>query len=394
MPKIPVVNAYVKQLNLLNGASLTPDTLLFGKFNVGVSPNVGTVNFKGKPGTVLDGVVKDTFSAKRVALSDIVAKWVNPIPMLTTPNLYTALTRIGQRTGITFTTDDIEDSTITFDSNGLCTLTMQSKTGSLLCSGSAVVNFKRIANKQLSSIYTDTALDAANVIVGDADFLALANKENNVSLDIQSVTFSTPSTSNGNSAGNSVITLTGVPAYGIEGTVMLYFDRPKFSDLFPDLYRYSQTVWTGTIRTYVQTFFPEILTKINLAGIVDGPLTVGSTGKDEVVTITAVDGSYNVTGSTTIDAIWATGQDFARIRFLGTNVAFADMTASAVKQSFTRYLTPTINPATVRFINANYVETDTSASAVKQSFLRYVTPTVYSPTIRQIGVFYAVADTN
>jgi hypothetical protein len=237
-------------------------------------------------------------------------------------------------------------------------------------------------------------LVASSVIAGDADFLALANKENNVNLDIQSVTFSTPATSNGNPAGNSVITLTGVPAYGVEGSVMLYFDRPKFSDLFPDLYRYSQTVWTGTIRTYVQTFFPEILTKITLAGIVDGPLTVGATGKDEVVTVTAVDGSYNVTGSMTIDAIWSTGLDYAKIRFLGTQIAQTDTTASAVRHAFTRYLTPTISPSTVRFIATNYVETDTTASGVKQSFLRYITPQLFTMTARQIAVFYAVADPN
>lgn len=391
MPKIPVTQAYTKQLNLLNNLSITQDNLMFGVFTQTAGSNVGMVNFKGTPTGSLAGLNKTQLTANRVNLTDLVSQWVTPIPILTTPTLYEALVRLGQKTGVVFDPTDINDATLAWGNDGTQSVTLTAKSGSTLCYGSATISLIKKADISLPAYWPSVALVKTSVITGYNDIVALANKTNGVSLDSQALTFSAPTTSAGDSRGNSVITATGRSGYGVTGSVNLYFDRPLFSDLFPNLYMYNQTVINTTTRNFVQTYFPDMLTKITLDGIVDAPLTVGGNSADEVVVLTAVDGSFNITGTCNIQVYWSTSTNYVTVRNATLQYAAAEYTASAMRSAYANYLTQTVYGNTVRNAMLQYAVAEVTASAVKSAYANYITQTVFSATVRNVFVFYAVA---
>lgn len=391
MPKIPVTQAYTKQLNLLNNLSIPQANLMFGAFNQTTGAGVGVVNFKGTPTGSLAGLNKTQLTANRVNLTDLVSKWVSPIPILTTPTLYEALVRLGQKTGVVFDQADISDATLTWGNDGTQTVSLTAKAGSTLCYGAATISLVKRADISLPVYWPTVKLVKTSVLTSNDDIVALANKTNGVSLDTQALTFTTPATSNGDARGNSVITATSRSGYGVTGSVNLYFDRPLFGDLFPNLYMYNQTVINTTTRNFVQTYFPDMLTKITLDGIVDAPLTVGATSADEVVTLTAVDGSFNITGTCNIQVYWSTSTNFVTVRNATLQYAVAEYTASAMRSAYANYLTQTVYGNTVRNVTVQYAVAEVTTSAVKSAYANYITQTVFSAAVRNVFVFYAVA---
>lgn len=391
MPKISVRDTLVKQLNLLNGQTLSGSDILLGAFNDDSDqPTHGTSNIKGAPAGQIANTGKTQVTYNRQDLATLAKYWPTPLAIYAAPTLYESLLRLAQVTGLHLTTDDVEDVAITY-TNNLATINLVAKAGSNLVSGSVQLTLRARKNAVLGAKWPTVKLPRTTVLSNLSELARLANTVNKVFVDPMAVSHGDLSDSD-STLGNSAVTFSGIPAYGYTGDVTVYFDRDRISDLFPDLYMYSTTPYSGTTRQFVQTYFPQVLDKVALTDIIDEPITYGSTGKNVDVAVRIATTSLNVTGTLLLHVLWQSGTDVVSVRQLLTQYAVQEPTAAGTTGVFAKMLVPQLYPVSLRQVLIQYATLDITAAGTTGVVAKYLVPQLYGVSLRQVLVQYAVAE--
>jgi len=391
MPSIPYKAAVVKQLNLINGASVLPQDVLMGGFTPTADPTFGVSNIKGTPTGELADRGKTQVRYHRRTLAELSQFWPAIIRIPKAPTLHEALLRIGQITGVVLTENDVENQPLDF-TNGDITVTLTAKPGSNLCTGSKVITLHARKPIELASVWMNQALVRTGVLAGIGDLIGLANAINRRFVEKQSVSWGALRNSN-SPFGNSVVTFTGKPEYGYTGTLDLYFNRDSIVDLFPDLYIYSTAPYKGTTLSYIQAFFPQVLDKVLPEQIVDDVVDYGSTGQDVTVPITVKETSLNLTGTTQTHVLWKSGTDFVSLRSLFAQMATKDISVASVSGVFGRTLVQQYYPTSLRSLNIQYATKELTAASVSNVIGRALVQQYYGTSVRSAFAQYAVSDT-
>lgn len=390
MPFIPYKSAVVKQLNILNVQTILPTDVVFGSFEASASdPTRGSAAMVGRATGPLANAGRAAVQYRRIPLSALAALWPDPVNLTVAPTLYESLERLGQSTGIRFTTKDVSDVALDFNSGKL---TLTAKPTSNRFSGSVTINIKARALQDLSTYWPRTALNRTTLLADMTDLIKLANNTNQRYVDVQALTNNGIADST-DPRGNTLVEFVGKAAYGFTGTVGVYFNRDSISDQFPDLYMYSTTPYTGTTRQFVQNYFPQILDKVLLESIIDDPVSYGSTGKDVNVPIRIASTSLNVGGTLTAKVYWQAATDFTSVRTAYTQYAVKDLTVASVGSVRGRTLTQQFYGTSVRTANVQYAVRELTVASVASVRGKMLIPQLYGTSLRQAFLQYAVADT-
>lgn len=392
MPSIKPLEVVVKELNKVNSASVTSGELGMTSFIPdSTDPSVGYAGLSGVSGSMADaGSTRIRYH--RLDLASLKPLWPTDIPIQRTPTLYEALLRIGKVVGLTLTSKDVSDAPIAFN-GGTAPITLVAKETSQVVSGVASITLTLADDISLPTQWVTSTLSFDNPVAAIPDLVPLLNAANRTSVEVQSVSWGDITSIDGEY--NTQIVFSGKPAYGYVDDVTVLFNRTSLATLFPFLYVFNQTAWSGTTRGFVQTFVPQMLTKILLTDIKDEPLSIGASAKDEVVVLTAANGTLNVGGKVNVNLYWSDPNQVTGVRSVLSNYAVDDNAQqAAVGQTNLKYLVQISYPTNVRAVMASYaIDDNAQQAAVGQTNLQYLVQKFYPTNIRSVTAFYAVKDT-
>lgn len=392
MPSIKPLEVVVKELNKINSASVTSSELGMTSFLPdSTDPSVGYVGLSGVSGSMATaGSTRVRYH--RLDLATLKPLWPTHISIPRTPTLYEALLRLSKVIGLTLTSKDVTDAPIAFN-NGLASITLVAKDTSQIVSGSTSVSLLLGDDVSLPTKWVTSALSFDNPVASIPDLVPLLNAANKTSVELQSVSWGDITSIDGDY--NTQIVFSGKSAYGYVGDVTVLFNRTSLTTLFPFLYAFNQTAWTGTTRSFIQKFVPQMLTKILLTDIKDEPVSIGATAKDEVVVLTAANGTLNVGGKVNVNMYWSDPNQVTSIRSVLSNYAVDDNAQqAAVGQTNLQYLVQISYPTSIRSVMTAYaIDDNVQQAAVGQTTLQYLVQKFYPTNIRSVTAFYAVKDT-
>lgn len=392
MPSIKPLEAIVKELNKVNSASVASSELGMTPFIPdSANPSVGYASLSGVSGSMANaGSTRVRYH--RLDLASLKLLWPTRIPIQRTPTLYEALLRISKVIGLTLTSKDVSDAPIAFN-NGVASVTLVAKDTSQTVSGATPITLRLSDDISLPTQWVTSALSFDNPVASIPGLVPLLNSANNTSVEVQSVSWGDITSIDGEY--NTQIVFSGKPAYGYVDNVTVMFNRAPLTTLFPFLYVFNQTAWTGTTRSFIQKFVPQMLTKILLTDIKDEPVSIGATAKDEVVVLTAANGTLNVGGKVNVNVYWSDPNQVTGVRSVLSNYAVDDNAQqAAVGQANLQYLVQISYPTSVRAVMASYaIDDNLQQAAVGQTNLQYLVQKFYPTNIRSVTAYYAVKDT-
>lgn len=392
MPSIKPLEVAVKELNQLNSASAPSSEL-------GLSPFLPDTPGSSQGYAVLTGVsgsMAQSGTARiryhRLDLAACKALWPAVISIPRAPTLHELLVRVGKVTGLSLTPDDVEDVPVAFVGNS-ATVNLISKDASNVVSGNVAINLTAMDDVSLPTQWPVSVLSIETTLASIPDLVVLINDANNSSVELQSVSWGEIISTDGEF--NTQLTFSGKPDYGYVDDVTFQFNRTPLTTLFPLLYIYNQSTWTGTTRTLVQTYLPQMLDKILITDIKDEPVTIGNTGKDEVVVLRAANGALNVGGKVNVNVYWSNPSEVTSIRkVLGSYAVDDNVQQAGVTQATFQYLTQVVYPTSIRSVMSNYaIDDNVQQAGFTGANLTYLVQKFYPTSIRSVAMSYAVKDT-
>lgn len=392
MPTIKPLEVVVKELNKINSAAVSSSELGLSPFLPdSTDPSVGVAVLSGVSGSMAQ-VGTTNIRYHRLDLTKCKAVWPAKVAIPRAPTLHEALLRIGKVIGLTLTPNDVEDAPIAFTGSTV-TVTLQAKATSNVVSGSVPLTLTAMDNISLPTRWFKAALTFSNPVAKIQDLVPLLNAENNTSVELQSVGWGEITSTEGEF--NTQIVFSGKPAYGYVDDVTVQFNRTPLSTMFPRLYIYNQSAWTGTTRSFVQTYLPQMLNSILITDIKDEPVTIGNTGKDEVLVLTAANGTLNVGGKVNVNVYWSNPTEVTSIRKVLASYAVDDNVQQAgISAASFQYLTQVVYPTSIRSVMASYaIDDNVQQAGFVAANLTYLVRKFYPTSIRSVSAYYAVKDT-
>lgn len=392
MPSIRPLEVVVKELNKLNSASALSSEL-------GMSPFLPDTNNPPNGHAVLSGVSGSmsqggsvNINYRRLDLTACKAFWPVVVPIPRTPTLYEALSRISKVIGLGLTTNDVVDAPIAFTGT-TAPIVLTAKDASNVVSGSVPLTLTLADDVSLPSSWPVSTLTFDSPVASVQDLVPMLNAVNNASVELQSVRWGEITSTDGEF--NTQIVFSGKPAYGYVDDVTVSFNRTPLSVLFPLLYTYTQSAWTGTTRGFIQTYLPQMLNSILITDIKDEPVSVGNSGKDEVLVLTAANGTLNVGGKVNVNLYWTDPNEKTTVRKVMANYAVDDKTQQAGVASTTlQYLVQVSYPTSIRSIMSSYaIDDNVQQAGFAAANLTYLVQKFYPTSIRSVSAYYAVKDT-
>lgn len=392
MPSIRPLEVVVKELNKLNSASALSSEL-------GLSPFLPDTNNPPNGHAVLSGVSGSmsqggsvNINYRRLDLTACKAFWPVVVAIPRTPTLYEALSRISKVIGLGLTTNDVVDAPIAFTGT-TAPIVLTAKDASNVVSGSVPLTLTLADDVSLPSSWPVSTLTFDSPVASVQDLVPMLNAVNNASVELQSVRWGEITSTDGEF--NTQIVFSGKPAYGYVDDVTVSFNRTPLSVLFPLLYTYTQSAWTGTTRGFIQTYLPQMLNSILITDIKDEPVSVGNSGKDEVLVLTAANGTLNVGGKVNVNLYWTDPNEKTTVRKVMANYAVDDKTQQAGVASTTlQYLVQVSYPTSIRSIMSSYaIDDNVQQAGFAAANLTYLVQKFYPTSIRSVSAYYAVKDT-
>lgn len=392
MPSIRPLEVVVKELNKLNSASALSSEL-------GLSPFLPDANNPPNGHAVLSGVSGSmaqggsvNINYHRLDLTACKAFWPAVVAIPRTPTLYEALSRISKVIGLGLTTNDVVDAPIAFTGT-TAPIVLTAKDASNVVSGSVPLTLTLADDVSLPSSWPVSTLTFDSPVASVQDLVPMLNAVNNASVELQSVRWGEITSTDGEF--NTQIVFSGKPAYGYVDDVTVSFNRTPLSVLFPLLYTYTQSAWTGTTRGFIQTYLPQMLNSILITDIKDEPVSVGNSGKDEVLVLTAANGTLNVGGKVNVNLYWTDPNEKTTVRKVMANYAVDDKTQQAgVASTALQYLVQVSYPTSIRSIMSSYaIDDNVQQAGFAAANLTYLVQKFYPTSIRSVSAYYAVKDT-
>lgn len=298
----------ISLLNRENAQSLTSSqvtTVRYNQIASGVSFYVtGTNNTLGRR--------YGTYG--KIALSSLTGLTAQ-LKLLGAPTLYQLLPQLVRATGVALSQDDVQDATVTTNGDA-SSVVVSAKPTSLRYSGSVTVNYGKLGI-DLTSVWTTTALTRTSVLQGASDLVALINTTNQTTVDPTAVSVGNPVVLSG--TPNTQVTITGLSSHGYSGTVTVTYNRDNIENVVGIPGLASNTAYTGSLLTMIDTYDANRYNTIPRADIVDQTVTFnGTTSTTTVVQISA--NSYTYTGTFTYQLYAGSPAQVVRVRFAGVTV--------------------------------------------------------------------------
>lgn len=392
MPSIRPLEVVVKELNKLNAASAPSSELGLSLFLPDdTNPLNGHAVLSGVSGSMI-GAGSVNVNYRRLDLATCKAFWPAVVAIPRTPTLYDALTRISKVIGLGLTTNDVVDTPIQFTGNSAA-IVLTAKNTSNAVSGRVSLTLTLADDVSLPSRWPVSTLTFDSPVANIQELVPLLNAANNSSVEIQSVSWGEITSTDGEF--NTQVVFSGKPAYGFVDDVTVSFNRTPLSVMFPLLYTYTQSTWTGTTRGFIQTYLPQMLNSILITDIKDEPVSIGSSGKDEVLVLSAANGTLNVGGKVNVNLYWTNPNEKTSVRKVMANYAVDDNTQQAGVASTTlQYLVQVSYPTSIRSVMSSYaIDDNVQQAGFAAANLTYLVQKFYPTSIRSIAAYYAVKDT-